>query len=154
MSFPAKHLNDGEEVVIDVHPHWWYLAGPVAAVMVAVAGALTLVVVGAPAWAAVVVAVVVGLSVLWLLGRYLRWRTTSFVCTNFRLIDLTIIPYPLRMEPTYPLDLSTTCPRLNSRPYTNTLRRISPKDSFAAQNLLLEPRSSLLRKRMVPFVFV
>jgi uncharacterized membrane protein YdbT with pleckstrin-like domain len=87
MTFPAKHLNDGEEIVIDVHPHWWYLAGPVAAVTIAVAGALTLAVVGAPAWAALVVAAVVGVAVLWLLGRYLRWRTTSFVCTNFRLID-------------------------------------------------------------------
>jgi uncharacterized membrane protein YdbT with pleckstrin-like domain len=87
MSFPAKHLNDGEEIVVDVHPHWWYLAGPVATVMVAVAGGLTLVVVGAPTWAALVVAVVVVVTVLWLLGRYVRWRTTSFVCTNMRLID-------------------------------------------------------------------
>ena len=51
MSFPAKHLNEGEEIVIDTHPHWWYLAGPTAAVVVVLSGALTVVVVGSPAWA-------------------------------------------------------------------------------------------------------
>jgi uncharacterized membrane protein YdbT with pleckstrin-like domain len=87
MTFPAKHLNDGEEIVIDIHPHWWYLAGPVAVVAILLAGALTMVVVGTPRWARLAAVVVVAAAVLWLLGRYLRWRTTSFVCTSLRLID-------------------------------------------------------------------
>src|SRR6184192_2499704 len=28
--FPRKFLNDGEDVVLDLHPHWWYFAKPVA----------------------------------------------------------------------------------------------------------------------------
>ena len=25
MSLPKKHLYNDEEVVLDMHPHWWYL---------------------------------------------------------------------------------------------------------------------------------
>ena len=28
--FPRKYLNDGEDVVLDLHPHWWYFSKPVA----------------------------------------------------------------------------------------------------------------------------
>ena len=30
MPFSGPLLHDGEEVILDVRPHWWYLAGPVA----------------------------------------------------------------------------------------------------------------------------
>ena len=32
MPFPRSLLNDEEEVVLELHPHWWFLAGPVLAV--------------------------------------------------------------------------------------------------------------------------
>jgi hypothetical protein len=37
MSFPTKLLNEGEEVVLDLRPHWWYLSGPVALVVLVLA---------------------------------------------------------------------------------------------------------------------
>ncbi|HSH10292.1 MAG TPA: hypothetical protein VLA10_00785, partial [Ilumatobacter sp.] len=30
MPYPKKLLNDYETVALDLHPHWWYFARPVA----------------------------------------------------------------------------------------------------------------------------
>jgi hypothetical protein len=35
MGFPRKYLNEGEEIILDVRPHWFYLAGPALALMAA-----------------------------------------------------------------------------------------------------------------------
>ena len=36
MPYPTKLLNDGEEIVADLHPHWWHFAEPVGALVGAV----------------------------------------------------------------------------------------------------------------------
>ena len=28
MPFPRKLLNDSEDIVLDLHPHWWFFAPP------------------------------------------------------------------------------------------------------------------------------
>ena len=38
MGYPEKSLNPGEQIAIDVRPHWKYLAGPIFAVAVVVVG--------------------------------------------------------------------------------------------------------------------
>jgi membrane protein YdbS with pleckstrin-like domain len=84
--FPARLLNDGEEVVVDVRPHVWALAGPVAIALVAVAVAAVaagLVVPQAVAWLLVGL---LALALLNLVARYLRWRSTSLVVTTDRLV--------------------------------------------------------------------
>jgi membrane protein YdbS with pleckstrin-like domain len=86
MGYPSKLLNPGERVAVDVVPHWKYLARPVLAVAVAVAGAVVALQYQPPRWAELAIAGVVVLALLWLLGRYLGWVTTSFVVTNQRLI--------------------------------------------------------------------
>ncbi len=87
MTFPVRLLNPGEEIAVEVHPHWKYLAPPVGAGEVVVAGAVAAAVMNGPpatSWAVLVALCVV---ILWLLVRYLRWRTISLVITNPRLID-------------------------------------------------------------------
>lgn len=86
MPFPRKLLNDNEEVVLDLHPHWWFFAPPLLALLAVTA-------VGLWAWAepgANWVNVPLGLIVLgflvWFVLRYLRWVTTNFVITTDRLI--------------------------------------------------------------------
>ena len=37
MAFPRKYLNDGEEIVLDLRPHWLFLFGPSAALIGALA---------------------------------------------------------------------------------------------------------------------
>lgn len=90
MAFPARLLNDHENVVLDLHPHWWFFGPPaimfggslfVAMVVKAqleagwLEDALTYL-----AIAAIVV------SAAWLVVQLVKWRTTYFVVTSDRLI--------------------------------------------------------------------
>jgi membrane protein YdbS with pleckstrin-like domain len=81
-----RFLNEGEQIALAARPHWWYLAGPVALALVLLVGAVIAFVQRAPGWSKDVVAGALVLGLLWLVGRYLRWRTTSLVVTSDRLI--------------------------------------------------------------------
>jgi uncharacterized membrane protein YdbT with pleckstrin-like domain len=87
MPFPARLLNDGEEVVVDVRPHWWYLTGPVFVLGVVIAGSLSAAVLAAPSWVAWIAIGAMALAAAWLIGRYIRWVSTNLVVTNRRLIS-------------------------------------------------------------------
>lgn len=82
-----RNLAPGETVVVEVRPHWWYLAGPVATVAAVIAGAVTALVEGVPGWVDWIILAVLALAVAWLLGRYLRWVTTRLVVTSTRIVD-------------------------------------------------------------------
>jgi len=86
MGFPAKLLNPGEVVAVDLRPHWKFLTAPAAAVVVSALGSLFALGDGLPRWARLALAGVVAASVLWLAGRWARWRATSLVVTNQRLV--------------------------------------------------------------------
>ena len=89
MAFPRKLLNEGEELVLDLKPHWWSFAGPAS--MLAAAVIVLIVVQGAldgdlrDYLVLVVAGVTVG-ALAWFVKRYLQWSTTSFVVTGDRLI--------------------------------------------------------------------
>jgi membrane protein YdbS with pleckstrin-like domain len=89
MSFPTKLLNEGEEVVLDLRPHWWYLSGPVSLVVVALVATIASWAFGAPQALSVALVVVLVVTVVWLLMRYAKWTTTSFVLTSHRLVHRT-----------------------------------------------------------------
>ncbi|MFN2608803.1 MAG: PH domain-containing protein [Acidimicrobiales bacterium] len=86
MPFPPKLLNDNEEVVLDLRPHWLALVGPsvslVAAVVVAilVAGRTT------RGWVRIPFLVLVLVALAWFLGRLARWASTNLVVTTDRLV--------------------------------------------------------------------
>jgi uncharacterized membrane protein YdbT with pleckstrin-like domain len=82
--FPRKLLNEGEDVVLDLHPHWWFFSGPVSAVVLALAAAALLRNVHEVLLLALVALAVAGL--LWVAGRYARWAGTNFVVTTDRLV--------------------------------------------------------------------
>ena len=86
MPFPRALLNDGEEIVLDLHPHWWALAKPVVAIVAAlVIGGLVLTftdVDGLNIGAGVIVLV----ALLYFGIEYGQWITTNFVVTTDRLI--------------------------------------------------------------------
>ncbi len=89
MSFPRKYLNEGEEIVLDQRPHWFFLVGPVMALVGALALAVTVsarVDGDLHAVALVPALLLVAVSLGWVLVRYARWATTSFVITTDRLI--------------------------------------------------------------------
>jgi len=87
--FPQKYLNEGEEIVLDQRPHWSYLAGPTLALAATVALAVLVSarVEGDLARVALVpTLLLVAVALAWVLVRYARWATTSFVITTDRLI--------------------------------------------------------------------
>ena len=89
MPLPKELLNDNEELVLDLHPHWWYFAQSVAA------AALTLVL-----WVVIsinldgsfgdlvekITGFVFAAMALWVGWQYLQWRTTHFAVTVNRVI--------------------------------------------------------------------
>ena len=89
MPFPARLLHDGEEVLIDVRPHWWYLAGPILVLGLVIAGGVVAAVLSAPPWLDWVAIGALVLSVAWMIGRYASWASTSLVVTTSRLISRT-----------------------------------------------------------------
>jgi len=88
MAFPRKYLNDGEEIILDLRPHWAFLAGPVLGLAAALALAVWVEFISTidsdlarfPAMGLAVVAL------LFFLVRYAQWITTDFVLTTDRLI--------------------------------------------------------------------
>jgi len=87
VGYGRRLLNPGERVLVDVRPHWWYLAGPVALLVLVIAGAIAAFVQSAPRWVSWIVLVALGLAVLWLAGRYVRWVSSRLIVTDTRVIE-------------------------------------------------------------------
>lgn len=88
MGFPIELLNREERVVLDLRPHWWYFARPMAALVLSlVVGVAVLAWDGAPNPLNLLVAVAVLAALGWFGWTYLRWVTTNFVITTDRLIS-------------------------------------------------------------------
>ena len=90
MAYPAKLLSEGEDVVLDMHPHWKRLVLPVLSLVIvlALAGYLFAVVDDGRLQVVVAVAAVV-LLVAFTIVPFLRWRTTLFVVTTRRVVVRT-----------------------------------------------------------------
>jgi uncharacterized membrane protein YdbT with pleckstrin-like domain len=86
VAFSRRLLNDGEDLILDLHPHWWFLVEPLAAL----AGAVVLGVLVLSNDLHEIIQGITGVGVLLALGwfgvRYLQWITTNFVVTSDRLI--------------------------------------------------------------------
>jgi uncharacterized membrane protein YdbT with pleckstrin-like domain len=78
-------LNDGEEVALDLRPHWWYMAEPTAALV----GSIVLGVIALQSDISaikIVCAVLLLFCLGWFGIRYAKWSTTNFVVTSDRVI--------------------------------------------------------------------
>lgn len=86
MPFPKELLNAGEQVVLDLRPHWWYFARQGAALVVAILIAvISLVFLPSPVMLAA--AVLLAGTLVWFGWHYVKWSNTTFVVTTDRLID-------------------------------------------------------------------
>jgi uncharacterized membrane protein YdbT with pleckstrin-like domain len=82
-----KLLNDDEEVVLDLHPHWRTLALPGAALIAAVvAGGFLLLGDNDNAALSVLGGLLILAALIWFGLSYATWATTHFVVTTQRLI--------------------------------------------------------------------
>lgn len=87
MAISKKLLSDGEHVVLSVRTHPKALVGPVALLIVVVAGVITAAMLQPQAGIMIAVAVVAVLVViLWVIIPFLRWVTSTYTVTNRRLI--------------------------------------------------------------------
>lgn len=86
MAYPKRLLSTEEEILRQFRPHWWVIAVPALAGLVAIAGivvASTLLDAPERWWA------IGGLILVWIalsLRRLLDWLTTQYVITNERVI--------------------------------------------------------------------
>ena len=87
---PARPpLLPGEEVLVDIRPHWTFLTGPLLAALAAVAVGVALDV-GIPHTSVTlhwVEGAVVAVPCLWLAARVVRWRRAWVLLTTYRLVD-------------------------------------------------------------------
>lgn len=87
MAFPKDLLSRDEEIVLDLHPHWWFLVPAGAALLAAMIVAILLVVfLGGPV-SYIVAAIFVIPALINFVTAYLKWNTTNFVVTNERIIS-------------------------------------------------------------------
>ena len=90
MPFPTKKLNDGEQFMLDVHPHWWFY-GPAALFLMGSLVVTTFLLGKVSGFLETVVrylgvATIIVAAALFIV-QAVKWRTTYFVVTNHRLID-------------------------------------------------------------------
>jgi len=84
--FPPKLLNDGEDAVLDLHPHWWFFAKSLAVLVAVIALGIVLAVLDIHAFVNITAGIFVLICLAWFGITYLRWSTTNFVVTTDRLI--------------------------------------------------------------------
>jgi len=83
-----KFLNDDEEILVELRPHWVFFARPLftAVVVVAAVVAILVAVPSTPNWVADALMVLAAIPVIWLGGRLLRWATYLLVLTTTRIV--------------------------------------------------------------------
>ena len=91
MGFSQDLLSDDEEVVVDMHPHWWTLVPISALLAVVLIGGLAMLINSGDGTLWLMGRVIAGIILLGTLGlfaiRYAKWVTTEFVVTTERVIS-------------------------------------------------------------------
>ncbi len=85
---PRRYLNDDEEMLVQLRPHWIFFAGPLAVTVAAVAIVITIIVAepSVPNWLADGLWILAAIPGVWLLGRLARWRLYTFALTTTRIL--------------------------------------------------------------------
>lgn len=90
MPFPAKFLNPGEEVALDLRPHWWFFARQMSAAIAALALlVITVVIDDTPSVIEFAALALFVAALVWLGLRLIAWQGVNMVVTNERLIFRT-----------------------------------------------------------------
>lgn len=116
MGYPTKLLNQNEELVLDLRPHWFFFFGPVFSSAITVV--VTFVLAGLTDGSVRKFLLWVGLIALvgfmgWTGWRFLAWRNTNFVVTNQRMVYRSGVVAKAGIQ--IPLD------RINNVMYTQNL---------------------------------
>jgi membrane protein YdbS with pleckstrin-like domain len=88
MALPRKFLNEDEELLAELHPHWIFLFGPLFTSIAVWAAIIVLVVLwrNPPGWTNYPILIIALIPGLWLLGRFVRWKSYSVALTSTRIL--------------------------------------------------------------------
>ena len=88
MALPRRFLNDDEELLAELRPHWIFLFGPLFTSIGVWAGLIVLVILWqkAPGWTNYPILIIALIPGLWLLGRLVRWRSYVVALTSTRIL--------------------------------------------------------------------
>jgi len=88
MALPRKFLNEDEELLAELRPHWIFLFGPLFTSIGVWAGIIVLLIVwhNPPGWINYPILIIALVPGLWLLGRYVRWRSYDVALTSTRIL--------------------------------------------------------------------
>jgi uncharacterized membrane protein YdbT with pleckstrin-like domain len=90
MTFPRRLLSEGEELVLDLRPHWIALVWPLAEIVLDVAGVALILAYMPDSWPIwvrwLVVLLGVGLILISAVPKIVAWATSHFVVTTDRVI--------------------------------------------------------------------
>ena len=86
VAFPRNLLNEGEELVLDLRPHWFFMFEPTISLVGAVILGIIVITHDPPSWLSLPVGLLVLGVVVWWGIRYGKWVTTNFVVTNRRVV--------------------------------------------------------------------
>jgi len=88
MAVPRKFLNEDEELLAELKPHWIFLFGPLFTSIGVWAALIVILIVWAnpPGWTNYPVLILALIPGLWLLGRYVRWRSYDVALTSTRIL--------------------------------------------------------------------
>jgi uncharacterized membrane protein YdbT with pleckstrin-like domain len=84
--FPRKLLNSSEDIALDLHPHWWYFAPPLFALVGTIVLGVLAILTTDTIFVQLPVGLLIVICLLWFGMRYASWITTNFVVTTDRLI--------------------------------------------------------------------
>ncbi len=88
MALPRKFLNEDEELLAELRPHWIFLFGPLFTSIGVWAALIVLIVLwrNAPSWMNYPILILAVIPGLWLLGRFVRWRSYVVALTSTRIL--------------------------------------------------------------------
>jgi membrane protein YdbS with pleckstrin-like domain len=88
MALPRKFLNEDEELLAELHPHWIFLFGPLFSSIGVWAAIIVILIIWSnpPGWTNYPIIVLALIPGLWLLGRYVRWRSYDVALTSTRIL--------------------------------------------------------------------
>ena len=88
MAVPRKFLNADEELLAELKPHWIFLFGPLFTSIGVWAAIIVILIVwqNPPGWTNYPIVILALVPGLWLLGRYVRWRSYDVALTSTRIL--------------------------------------------------------------------
>ena len=88
MALPRRFLNEDEELLAELRPHWIFLFGPLFTSIGVWAALIVLVVLWSkpPSWTNYPILIIALIPALWLLGRVVRWRSYVVALTSTRIL--------------------------------------------------------------------